>query len=209
MSHPDDTVERVQRPRPRGPRDARLDGIRFERLPLPYREVYRLATDRWSRLSSGREVRRLIRDLHAIRGVLPNHLIDWERPDGHPHSLVVVALTDSRAVGFAWVVGGSEPTAHVKEVAVLPAFQNHGIGPRLVLTVGEWMGELGHDSLSILPITGTGAWVTAHGFRWHGGNLLGENHRHHLTDEPRSAERFALAAHRPANRSAGYRPIRR
>lgn len=101
MSHPDDTVQRVQRSLPpRGPCDARLDGIRFERLPLPYREVYRLATDRWSRLSSGREVRRLIRDLHVIRRVLPNHLIDWERPDGHPHSLVVVTLADSRAVGF-------------------------------------------------------------------------------------------------------------
>jgi GNAT superfamily N-acetyltransferase len=91
--------------------------------------------------------------------------VDWERPNGHPRSLVVVALAKSRVIGFAWTVGGSESTAHVKEVAVLEAYQGRGIGPRLVRTAGEWMAELGHDSVSILPITGSGAWVTAHEFQ--------------------------------------------
>ena len=139
--------------------------VSYDRFSLSYRETFRLSTARLSRLTTPRTFRLWLKDLNRARQELPEHLTKWERPDGHPYSVVVVARARDRIVGYAWAVGGLDPMAHIKEVAVVAEHQRRGIGPNLVKAAAEWMAELGHESIAILPITERKTWVTKLGFR--------------------------------------------
>ena len=146
-----------------------VETVRCERY-LPYREIYRLNAQRLKMVSVSRAVRRDLKDLNRVRRELREDLIPWERPAGHGPSLVIVARAGVSIVGFAWVVGAWDRMAHVKEVAVLKKHQGQGVGPRLVHTAADWMAELRYESISILPVNGSDAWVTTHGFRWKDGS---------------------------------------
>jgi N-acetylglutamate synthase-like GNAT family acetyltransferase len=88
----------------------------------------------------------------------------WGPPAGETHSLVVVARSRGRVVGFSWASGDSDPTAQILEVAVLREHQGRGVGPRLVKESAHWMRDLGYEEIYILPISESATWVTSHGF---------------------------------------------
>jgi GNAT superfamily N-acetyltransferase len=86
-------------------------------------------------------------------------------------SWVVRAKVRNKTVGFAWVVAGvPEASVYIEETAVVADMQRRGVGSRLVVEAVRWMAELGYETVTITPISGT-AWVERLGFRLAGHGL--------------------------------------
>lgn len=105
-------------------------------------------------------------ELQRVRLALPEHLHDtppW--PNRGTGLWTVVAGASNVPVGLAWCVrwAGDPAVALIEEVAVVPTWQRCGIGSRLVQEAARWMSELGFDSVTAHPISGS-AWLERLGF---------------------------------------------
>jgi GNAT superfamily N-acetyltransferase len=144
---------------------------RLRELPLPPGEV---AYDRLEVDYSLLRREGWSPELQRIRLELPEHL-HWGLPPPWAQcgSWLIRAAVAECPIGLAWTLPwvGSEPWANIEEVAVVANWQRRGIGSALVKESMKWMAEMGVQSISVCPVSGS-HWIEKLGFVPLGGSTF-------------------------------------